>query len=283
MKTSRLLTAAAIVLAVLALKAWQSSPDAPPFAAASSSPPGFTLPRHTAAIVADARSGRVLYSDHARRSVLIGSTAKLMTALIALERVPLDTSFVAPGYGGDGEESLMGLGSGEQMQVRDLLRGLLLPSGNDAAIALAVGVAGSEQAFVELMNRRAQQLGMTGTRYGNPIGLDAGTRSTATDLVILTRQLRRHAFFRATVAARSVTLGSGAVPRTLQNSNRLLGGTLAVDGVKTGHTRAAGYVLVGSATRGDAAVVSVVLGTGSEQERDAATLALLRYGLRRLR
>lgn len=282
MKTSRLLAAVAIVLAVLALKACESAPGAHP-ATTVSSPPGIALPRHTAAIVADARDGRILYADHADRSVLIGSTAKLMTALIVLERVPLDATFVAPAYAGDGEESRMGLGSGERMQVRDLLRGLLLPSGNDAAMALAIGVAGSEAGFVELMNRRAQGLGMSGTRYGNPIGLDAGTRSTAADLVTLTRQLRRNAFFRATVAARSVTLGSGAIERTLQNSNRLLGGRLAVDGVKTGHTRAAGYVLVGSATRGHVAVISVVLGTGSEQERDAGTLALLRYGLRRAR
>ncbi len=204
-----------------------------------------------------------------------------MTALVTLERVPLDAVFTAPPYEGGGDQSLMLLSAGERIAVRDLLRGLLLPSGNDAAMALAVGVAGSEQAFVDLMNARAKQLGMRDTSYADPIGLDAANRSSAADLVTLTRALRRHAFFRATVATPTVTLSSGAWARTLHNTNDLLGGPLHVDGVKTGHTKAAGYVLVGSATKRGRTVISVVLGTRSEAERDEATQRLLRYGLRR--
>lgn len=239
------------------------------------------LPPHAAAIVADAADGTVFYGDGEHRPLPIASTAKLMTALVTLERVSLDAVFTAPPYDGDGSESRMGLGAGEQLTVRDLLRGLLLPSGNDAAAALAVGVAGSQPAFVELMNARARQLGMGDTSYADPIGLDAATRSSAADLVTVTRALRKHAFFRQTVAERAVTLGSGAWRRTLENTNDLLGGRLHVDGVKTGHTKAAGYVLVGSATGRGRTVISVVLGTRSEDDRDAATLRLLRYGLRR--
>lgn len=286
MKHPRLLAAVVVVLAAVVLNAalsWSSadpSRDRPAFAFAAGPQ---DLPPRSAAIVADAASGEVLYADRPHRRLLIGSTAKLMTALVTLERLPLDAVVTAPGYAGDGSESVIGLGSGEQMTAADLLSGLLVASGNDAAVALAHAVAGSEPAFVELMNERARQLGMRDTRYGNPIGLDDGTASSAADLVTVTRALRRHPFFRATVAARSVTLESGAWQRTLHNTNRLLGGPLRVDGVKTGHTEAAGYALVGSATGGGGTVVAVVLGARSEADRDEATARLLRYGLRRLR
>ncbi|ADB53965.1 D-alanyl-D-alanine carboxypeptidase family protein [Conexibacter woesei] len=284
MKRFRLLAAtAAVLVAVVAIKAVQSAPTG--YGAVGTAPQNaqLKLPPHSAAIVADARTGRVLYADRPHRRLLIGSTAKLMTALVALERTSLEDSFTAPAYAGDPTESRVGLGTDEQLLVGDLLRGLLVVSGNDAAIALAEGVAGSQEAFVELMNERAQELGMSDTRYGNPIGLDDGTSSSAADLVTLTRELRRHDAFREIVASPSVTLSSGAVARTLENTNDLLGGPLAVDGVKTGHTKAAGYVLVGSATRGGRAVISAVLGTRSEADRDRATMTLLRHGLRRMR
>lgn len=282
MKNPRLLAAVVVVSAIVAINvalSWSS----PERTTDRASPLPYGLPPLSAAIVADGGSGTTLYAARPHRRLLIGSTAKLMTALVALERLPLDAVVTAPGYSGDGTESVIGLGNGEQMSAADLLSGLLVASGNDAAIALADAVAGSEPAFVELMNERARQLGMRDTRYGNPIGLDDGTVSSAADLVKVTRALRRHPFFRATVAARQVTLATGAWRRTLHNTNRLLGGPLRVDGVKTGHTSAAGYALVGSATRGGRTVVTVVLGARSEADRDAATTRLLRYGLRRLR
>lgn len=283
MKQLRLPAAVAVVfaLAAVALFAVLSATASDSVAGRGPTPRG--LPPHTAAIVADAADGTVFYGDDERRRLPIASATKLMTALVTLERVKLDTVFTAPPYeGGDGE-SRMWLGAGERLTVRDLLRGLLLPSGNDAAAALAVGVAGSQRAFVELMNARARQLGMRDTRYADPIGLDSATCSSAADLVTLTRALRRHAFFRSTVASRAVTLDSGAWARTLRNTNDLIGGPLHVNGVKTGHTQAAGYVLVGSATARGRTVISVVLGTRSERDRDEATLRLLRYGLRRAR
>lgn len=284
MKRFRLLAAMAAALAVVvAIKAAQSAPTGYRTPGVTTPDVRLELPPHSAAIVADARTGRVLYADRPHRRLLIGSAAKLMTALVTLERVSLDDTFAAPPYAGDPTESRIGLGSGEQLLVVDLLRGLLVVSGNDAAVALAEGVAGSQEAFVELMNERAQELGMGDTRYGNPIGLDDGTGSSAADLVTLTRELRRHDAFREIVAAPEVTLTSGAVQRTLENTNDLLGGGLQVDGVKTGHTKAAGYVLVGSATRDGRSVISAVLGTRSEADRDRATLTLLRHGLRRTR
>ncbi|MDW5593791.1 D-alanyl-D-alanine carboxypeptidase [Conexibacter stalactiti] len=273
---------ATFALAAVALNAVLSATAADP-RLASGGPTPRGLPPHAAAIVADAADGTVLYADHDRRSLAVASTTKLMTALVALERLPLDDVVAAPAYAAAGDESTIGLQSGERMTVGDLLIGLLVASGNDAAHALAVAAAGSEPAFVALMNERAAQLGMRDTRYADASGLDPASRSSAADLVAVTRALRRHRFFRATVAARTVVLRSGAWKRTLHSTNDLLGGALGVDGVKTGHTRAAGYVLVGSATRRGRAVVAVVLGARSERDRDEATARLLRYGLRRLR
>jgi D-alanyl-D-alanine carboxypeptidase (penicillin-binding protein 5/6) len=207
-----------------------------------------------------------------------------MTALLALEGIALDDVLTAPGYQAGAAESVVGLREGERMTVRDLLRALLLPSANDAAVALAQGLSGSTDAFVDEMNRRAEQLRLRDTSYANPIGLDEpGNRSSARDLVKLAIVLRRKPFFRETVDLPRVTLRSGARTRTIVNRNALVRQVPLVDGVKTGRTEQAGYVLVGSATRGGVTVVSAVLGEPSEAARDADTLALLRYGLSRYR
>ena len=167
------------------------------------------------------------------------------------------------------------------MSVRDLLRGLLAESGNDAAMALAVGVSGSERAFVRQMNRRARRLGLKNTRYRNPIGLDEpGAYSSARDLVTLATLLRTKPFFRRTVNKASVQLTTGDHPRTFDNRNDLVGSVKWVNGVKTGHTLNAGYVLVGSGRSNGIQVVSAVLGTPSERARDADSLALLTFGRR---
>jgi D-alanyl-D-alanine carboxypeptidase (penicillin-binding protein 5/6) len=210
----------------------------------------------------------------------IASTTKLMTALLALERAKLSETFETSSYRPSAGESVIGLQPGERMQVRDLLRGLLVNSGNDAAMALATGIAGSERAFVRMMNRRARELGLDDTHYGNPIGLDEpGNYSSARDLVRLALVLRTNPFFRKTVDAPAVTLVSGAHPRTFDNRNRLVRQYGWVNGVKTGHTRLAGYVLVGSGRRHGVQVVSAVLGTAGYGPRDAQSVALLRAGL----
>jgi D-alanyl-D-alanine carboxypeptidase (penicillin-binding protein 5/6) len=157
----------------------------------------------------------------------------------------------------------------------------MLESANDAAASLAEDIGGSERGFVRAMNRRARELGLSDTRFADPIGLDPGSRSSARDLVRLTLQLRRFAFFKKTVNRTKVTLKSGALPRTIDNRNTLLRARPWISGVKTGHTRRAGYVLVGSASRNGVTLVSVVLGTPSEAARNADTLALLEYGFSR--
>jgi D-alanyl-D-alanine carboxypeptidase (penicillin-binding protein 5/6) len=165
------------------------------------------------------------------------------------------------------------------MRVRDLMRGLLVESANDGAVTLAEGVAGSRKAFVRAMNRRAQQLKLAATHYANPIGLDeAGNYSTARDLVRLAVVLRTNRFFRNTTDRPQVTLTSGSHRRTFYNRNDLVRTRSWINGVKSGHTSQAGYVLIGSGRLDGVQLVSAVLGTPSVAARDAATLALLKFG-----
>jgi D-alanyl-D-alanine carboxypeptidase (penicillin-binding protein 5/6) len=134
------------------------------------------------------------------------------------------------------------------------------------------------------MNRRAQELGLRHTHYANPIGLDEpGNYSSAADLARLAVRLRRNEFVRGTVALPRAGLTSGSHPRVIANRNDLVGDYRIVTGIKTGHTNSAGYVLVGSGTKGGVDVVSVVIGDPSESARYADTLALLRYGLAQYR
>ena len=191
-----------------------------------------------------------------------------MTALLTLEEARPSEVFTAAGYQPDPVESQIGLRPGERMAVRDLLVALLLESANDAAVTLAEGIAGDTRAFVDEMNERADRLGLDDTSYANPIGFDdPGNYSTASDLALLARRLMETPRFRDMVEEPALDLGSGEVPRTVENRNELVGDPL-VDGIKTGHTLGAGYVLVGSAAEGGNRVISVVLGAPSEAARD---------------
>jgi serine-type D-Ala-D-Ala carboxypeptidase (penicillin-binding protein 5/6) len=238
--------------------------------------------RAPAAILVEPQTQDVVFARHEGERRPIASTTKLMTALLTLERASLTDVFTVAPYSPVAGESLMGLRNGERLTVADLLRGLLIVSANDAAETLAVDIAGSKRRFVALMNRRAQQLGLRDTHYANPVGLDEpGNYSSAADLVKLTLVLRQRAFFRATTDRATATVRSGSRSIRLVNRNDLLASVPYVNGVKTGHTNRAGYVLVGSATRAGVTLVSAVLGDSSEAQRNADSLALLNYGLSR--
>ena len=261
--------AAALLVALLAFGA--------PAASGQSGPPSTQA---KSAIVVEASTGDVLYSKRARDRRAIASTTKLMTVLVALQHSDLDDVFSATGYRAGTAESQIGLRPGERMSVRDLLRATLLPSANDAAATIAIGTMGSTQAFVAEMNRRAAALGLRDTHYTTPVGLDdAGNYSSARDLAKLAIRLRGYEFFRRTTDLPSATLRSGSRKRTVLNRNLLVRRVADVNGVKTGHTNRAGYVLVGSARRNGVTVISVVLGEPTERARDTDSLALLRYGL----
>ena len=233
-------------------------------------------------LLVDARDGRRLAGHDADARLPIASTTKLMTAYLALRDLPLRRRLAAPAYHPIPGESLMGLQPGERDSVRDLLYGMLLPSGNDAAVTLADGAAGSVPAFVAMMNRAASRLGLTETHYSTPVGLDSpGNYSSAHDLVALTGVLRRNPLFRRIVDTRRKTVRGGDEVRHLVNTNELLQTVPYVTGVKTGTTQDARDVLVSSATRHGVTLIAALLGAPSEAERDAGSLELLRYGFSR--
>jgi D-alanyl-D-alanine carboxypeptidase (penicillin-binding protein 5/6) len=247
-----------------------------PASAHAANPPVIASPE---AIVVEARSGDIAYTKNPDAPHAIASTTKLMTALLTLEHGGLDDVVTVPRYRGIPGESIIGLIKGEKMTVRDLLRGLLVYSANDAAVALATHVGGNVPSFVRMMNRRAEELGLKNTHYANPIGLDqTGNYSSARDLATITRTLRKRPFFRETVNTNSLTLETGAHPRTLINRNTLLPQYDWIDGVKTGFTSEAGNVLVASGFKHHVHLISVVIGSASKTARNDESIRLLNYG-----
>jgi serine-type D-Ala-D-Ala carboxypeptidase (penicillin-binding protein 5/6) len=248
-----------------------------PAARAADPPPSISA---SSALVVESSMADVAYARQADRRRSIASATKLMTALLTLEKTRPSMVYRAVRYRALPAESQIGLRPGEKMTVADLLRGLLIYSANDAAATLATRIGGSEAAFVRTMNARAQQLGLENTHYANPIGLDdPANYSTARDLVRLTLRLRAFDFFRRTVAREQVTLHSGDRPRTLVNRNGLVK-LPQVNGVKTGHTQQAGYVLIGSGRRNGVTLISAVLGEPSVAAREADTRKLYAWAFR---
>jgi D-alanyl-D-alanine carboxypeptidase (penicillin-binding protein 5/6) len=165
------------------------------------------------------------------------------------------------------------------MSAQDLIKGLLLESGNDAADTLAARTASSRAAFVSAMNRRARSLGLTRTHFANPVGLDAtGNYSTAADLAQLGRFALTVPRFSSVTNKAHLTLRSGTTVHRITNRNPLVGKYPWAVGVKTGHTLAAGYLLVGAAKKLDARVISVVTGEPTEAARENDSAALLKFG-----
>jgi D-alanyl-D-alanine carboxypeptidase (penicillin-binding protein 5/6) len=243
---------------------------------AADKPPALSAP---SAILIEEGSGEVLYQRAADRRREIASTTKLMTALLTMEQTELSDTVTASDYVAAPIESKLSLRPGERLSVADLLRGVMLESANDAAVTLAEYVAGSRMGFVRMMNKRARELELDNTHFSNPIGLDApGNYSSAHDLARLAVTLRRQSFIRKVADRTTATLTTGDRERTIRNRNTLLAKDRRVNGLKTGHTATAGYVLVGTRTQHGVTLVSVVLGTSSLAARDHDALALLKWG-----
>jgi serine-type D-Ala-D-Ala carboxypeptidase (penicillin-binding protein 5/6) len=234
--------------------------------------------------VIDARTGDVLASHALERPLPIASTTKLMTAYVAMKDLPLDKIVRAQPYEPEYGESLMGLRAGQRISVRDLLYGLILRSGNDAAHTLAIDAAGSEQRFVAQMNRYAAALGLSHTHYANPVGLDQkGNYSSAGDLMTLTEHLLREPAFAKIADSRSAVLRSVHPQRRIESINELLQLAPWVTGVKTGHTFGALYVLVGSGRKRGVSLISAVVGVWTDEERFDDSLELLEWGFSQYR
>jgi len=231
-----------------------------------------------AAILMDWRTGVVLYEKNAYRVRHPASLTKVLTAIVTLENCEIqDVVTVAP-EAGRVPGSTVGLRSGQQFTVEDLLHCLLLASGNDAACALAIHVAGSIPAFAEMMNQKARQIGAINTHFANPHGLDAPDHlTTAYDQGLIARYALGIPFFGDTVATRVADVDrlDRDIVMRLSNTNALLSHFAGADGVKTGTTSGAGMSLIASATRQDHKLVAVVMHSDARWN-DAARL--LEYG-----
>ncbi len=248
-------------------------------------PPTVTAP---AAYVFDPDTGMVFYSKHADDERPMASTTKVMTMLIAVERGNLDQVITV---GADAaalvrpDSSYMGLSKGEKLTLRDLLYGLVLPSGNDAAVAIADAIGGSVPQFVAMMNERAAQLGLTHTHYVTPHGLDApGHYTSARDLAVLGAVAMQNATLRQITSVKFYD-----IPKTgdhkayhLQSGNDLLPRQLSpypgTIGIKPGYTGAAGFTMAFAAVRHGHMIVGSVLGDPSWQVRITDMRLLLDWG-----
>ena len=241
-------------------------------------------------ILVDARTGTVLVEHEADASLPPASLTKMMTDYIASAeieagRASLDDEVLISERAWRSGGSKMFVKVGDRVRLEDLVRGIVIQSGNDASIAVAEHIAGSETAFADLMNQQAALLGMENSHFENATGWPAeGHRSTARDLSILARRIiadfpDHYRYY----SEREFTYGTDfqtGEPITQRNRNDLLWLDQSVDGIKTGHTEEAGYCLVASAERDGMRLVSVVLGTDSTRARAQESQTLLRYGFR---
>ena len=234
-----------------------------------------------AAILMDAATGRVIYARNADERRSIASTTKIMTGLLAIETLPLDKTVTVSQRAADVGESEMWLEPGEVCTVEELLYGLFVKSGNDAAMALAEACSGTVEKFAAKMNAKAVELGLTNTHFMNPHGLEAtGHYSSARDMANLARYAMQDAEFRKMVSTKVINLPWPGHPggRTFTNYNTLLPKVSWVNGVKTGYTTEAGWCLIGSATKNGVTLVSSVMGDVLRDDVDPDTMALFNYG-----
>ena len=229
----------------------------------TAAPPGDSA---VASCLIDGKSGAVLYEKNSHTRLPMASTTKIMTALIVLEHLSLDTIVKTPAEATLVEGSSLYLRENEPMTVENLLFGLLLESGNDAAHTLAVAVAGDIPSFAALMNDKAAELGLCDTHFENPHGLSAdGHYTTAYELARITAEAMKYPFFRQAVAAKTHAFtASDGTTRHFFNHNRLLSMVDGVVGVKTGFTKAAGRCLVSALQKGDARFIAVTLNDGDD-------------------
>jgi D-alanyl-D-alanine carboxypeptidase (penicillin-binding protein 5/6) len=239
-------------------------------------------------VLMDYTTGQILAENNSDERVEPASITKVMTSYVVSAELAAgkihmeDPVFISEnawrsgGAGTEGSTSFLALNS--KVPLKDLFYGMVIQSGNDAAIALAEHIAGSEQTFAELMNQYAAKLGMTGSHFANASGLpDPNHYSTAHDIALLSRALIRDYPEEYKVYAIKEFEWNGIKQH---NRNTLLWRDSSVDGIKTGHTKEAGYCLTTSAKRGDQRLIAVVMGTASEKQRADDNQALLNYGFR---
>ncbi|MBC7104402.1 MAG: D-alanyl-D-alanine carboxypeptidase [Firmicutes bacterium] len=240
-----------------------------------------------AAVLVDAAQGQVLYAKEPHKRLPMASVTKLMTMLLAVEaveqnRVAMNETVVASENAWKMGGSQIFLAPGEKMSFRDMLTAVAVGSANDASVAVAEHLAGSEEAFVQLMNDRARDLGMKDTRFANCTGLPAeGHYTSAYDLALLMREALNHPLFMELSAIKEYDLRGGKFK--LWNTNKLLWFYEGTDAGKTGWTNEARYCLASSARRGNLRLIAVVLGTPEPKSHFRESIKLYNYGFARYR
>lgn len=231
-----------------------------------------------AAVVYDRNSGFVLFGKNENEKRKMASTTKIMTAIIVIENSNLEDivtiSSKAAGTGG----SRLGLHTNDKISIRNLLYGLLLCSGNDAAVALAESVGGSLPVFADLMNKKCSDLNLSSTHFVTPHGLDNEDHfTTAHELAIITNYALKNETFKTIVGTKTYSVSINNYPKTLSNTNELLGYLDGVYGVKTGFTNGANRCLVSAVKRGNLDLICIVLGADTKKDRTSDSINLIEY------
>ena len=256
----------------------------PPPPARAAEAPADLAPQAVSAILMEASTGTVLFEKNAHEKLPPASITKIMTMLLIMEalqegRITLDEMVRASEHAASMGGSQIFLEPGEQMSVRDLLKGIAVASGNDASVAMAEHIAGTEEAFVAMMNQKAEQLGMKNTHFTNASGLPAeGHYTTAYDIAVMSRELLKHeAITQFTGIYQDYLRQNSENPFWLVNTNKLVRFYEGVDGLKTGYTSEAGFCLSATAKRGDMRVIAVVMGEPDAKSRNREVSRLLDY------
>ena len=229
-------------------------------------------------IVLDRLSKKTLYGKNEYNKVKMASTTKIMTATIIIENCDLSKTIEVSKKAASTGGSRLGLKTGDKITIRDLLYGLLLRSGNDAAVALAETCGGNIQGFCELMNTKVKELGLSNTHFESPHGLDSEEHyTTAYELALLTDYALKNPTFSQIVGTKNYTVTINGYSKNLNNTNELLGYLDGVYGVKTGFTNGANRCLVSACKRGDMDVICVVLGCDTKKFRTNDSIKLIKY------
>ena len=230
------------------------------------------------ALIYDRASGQILYEKNGKKQTPMASTTKIMTAIVVLENEDLTETVTinakAAGIGG----SRLGLKKNDKITVNDLLYGLMLRSGNDAAVALAIHVGGSIEGFANMMNEKAKEMRLTNSHFVVPHGLDnEGHFTTAYELAKMADYALKIDKFREIVSTKLTTININGYPKAINNTNQLLGSISGVYGVKTGFTNGAGRCLVTACKRGELDIITVIIGAYTTKIRTADTIKLIEY------
>lgn len=227
-------------------------------------------------IVLDRASSTVLYEKNSLNKAKMASTTKIMTCLVILENFDLSTVITVSKKAANTGGSKLGLKPGDKITINDLLYGLMLRSGNDAAICLAESCSGDVSSFCDLMNNKALELSLTNTHFESPHGLDSNEHyTTAYELAILTNYALNNSRFLEIVGTKNYTININGYPKTLSNTNELLGNLNGVYGVKTGFTNGANRCLVTACKRNDMDIICIVLGCDTKNFRTQDSTKLI--------